>query len=71
MRDLHEVMAEIIGYHDGSRDKRADTRIVESEYRRFYLRGLIRGRLAQDDAGEAGLEPPHWVNQPSYDDKQG
>jgi hypothetical protein len=52
--DMHAHMAEFVGYVDGQRGFRPDTRILDSEYRRDYLTGFLLGQ--HNRAGETDSE---------------
>jgi hypothetical protein len=59
--EVHEAMAEVIGYVDGAAGASADTTLMKSEYRPHYLRGFLQGRTEHIRVG-AELDIPEWVN---------
>jgi hypothetical protein len=68
--DPRAVMAGLAGYVDAVQDLRANASVVDSEYRRYYMRGYIRGRTRMRAGSsfaelelDPNLDPPDLVNE--------
>jgi hypothetical protein len=62
MMDPYAAMSEVVGYTDGIRGIKADTTVIEGEYRRSYMRGFLKGRSVAARCDD-DLEPPDSVNK--------